>query len=97
MTRPAARELDYHSCPATLPVAHVGGQISGLSVASVVIGYRGAAAQGSLCNCAVMPGNTISTGSASVKIGHRAAARIGDPTTHGGIVISGCGSVLVGD
>jgi uncharacterized Zn-binding protein involved in type VI secretion len=40
--------------------------------------------------------NTIITGSATVMIGGMPAARMGDSTVHGGTIIGGCPTVLIG-
>lgn len=92
----AARLADAHSCPLTIPAAHVGGVLVGPGVASVVIGYRSAVTVGSRCACGLDPSNRIAKGSSSVVIARRPAARMGDPTTHGGVLTSGCANVLIG-
>lgn len=92
----AARVGDPHSCPMTVPVTHGGGVIAGPGVGSVIIGHSPAATQGTGCACGLGPPNLISAGSRSVVIAHRAAARIGDPTSHGGVILAGCGSVIIG-
>jgi uncharacterized Zn-binding protein involved in type VI secretion len=92
----AARLTDAHSCPLTVPATHVGGVIVGPCVASVVIEYRDAATERSTCACGLGPPNRIAKGSASVFINRKGAARMGDPTTHGGVVTSGCPNVSFG-
>jgi uncharacterized Zn-binding protein involved in type VI secretion len=48
-----------------------------------------------MCFCVGEP-DKIKKGSGSVKIGGKAAARIDDPTDHGGKITSGCSSVTIG-
>lgn len=95
--KPAARVGDSHSCPLTVPTMHFGGTIAGPGDPSVEIANLPAAVVGTPCTCAVALPNVISKGSTSVTIGHRPAARFGDPTAHGGTILSGCSSVLIGD
>ncbi len=38
----------------------------------------------------------ITAGSSSVMIGGKPAARMGDPTAHGGLIVAGASNVLVG-
>lgn len=94
----AARVTDTHVCPgSTLAVPHVGGTILDPgAVRSVMIGGLPAAVEGTTCACPGGPPNTIAKGSTSVVIAHKGAARMGDPTTHAGMVIGGCTTVLIG-
>lgn len=92
----AARLADAHSCPLTVPTTHVGGVIVGPAVSSVVIGYASAVTERSLCTCGLGPLNRIAKGSRTVSLDRRPAARMGDPTTHGGVVTSGCPTVSIG-
>lgn len=92
----AARMFDTHSCPLTAPTAHVGGTIIGPGVSAVQIGYRNAVTVGSDCACGPGLPNRIVKGSATVMIDRKPAARMGDSTTHGGMVTSGCETVLIG-
>jgi uncharacterized Zn-binding protein involved in type VI secretion len=50
---------------------------------------------GDMCSC-VGPPDTIVTGSATVLIGGKPAARMGDLTAHGGSVVLGLVTVMVG-
>jgi uncharacterized Zn-binding protein involved in type VI secretion len=45
----------------------------------------------------VGPPDTIVKGSATVFIGHMPAARIGDMTMHGGVIVMGFPTVMIGD
>ncbi len=93
---PAARITDLHVCPMTTgPVPHVGGPISGPSVPTVLIGRLPAAVLGDMCVC-VGPPDSIVRGSATVMIGGRPAARLGDTTAHGGNIVLGMPTVMIG-
>lgn len=89
-----------HVCPrqeaAVPPVPHVGGPIVGPGVPTVLIGSMTAAVAGDSCVC-VGPPDRIVTGSATVLIGGRPAARTGDGTAHGGRIVAGLNSVEIGD
>lgn len=96
---PAARISDLHTCPmvtpGTPPVPHVGGPvITGFT--TVLIGGQPAARVSDTCTC-VGPPDTIVRGSAGVFIGGMPAARLGDTTVHGGVITTGCPTVLIGE
>ncbi|MGF1879153.1 PAAR domain-containing protein [Photobacterium frigidiphilum] len=55
-----------------------------------------AARVGDMMVC-VGPSDSIAKGSASVFINGKPAARMGDKSSHNGVIISGDGSVLIGD
>jgi uncharacterized Zn-binding protein involved in type VI secretion len=42
------------------------------------------------------PPDMIAMGSTSVLTGYLMQARIGDPTVHGGVIVAGCMTVMVG-
>ena len=63
---------------------------------TVLIGDQPAARAGDMASC-VGPIDVIQEGSASVLICGQPAARIGDKTAHGGALMSGCTTVLIGD
>ena len=93
---PAARLTDMHVCPmVTVVVPHVGGPIAGPGVPTVLIAKMPAAVVGDSCVC-VGPPDTIAKGSATVMIGGKPAARIGDTTAHGGSIVVGAPTVLIG-
>ena len=95
MGQPAARISDMHVCPmSTGPVPHVGGPIV-TPAGPVIIGGLPAASVGSMCVC-VGPPDTVVKGSATVMICRKPAARMGDMTAHGGTIVVGCPTVLVG-
>lgn len=93
---PAARLTDMHICPmVTGVVPHVGGPITGPGVPTVLIGGMPAAVVGDILVCTGPP-DTIVKGSATVLIGGKPAARIGDMTAHGGNIVLGCFTVIIG-
>jgi len=93
---PAARITDMHACPMlTGPVPHVGGPIVGPCVPTVLIGALPAAVLGDSCVC-VGPPDSIVKGSATVMIGGKPAARMGDTTAHGGNIVLGLPTVMIG-
>jgi uncharacterized Zn-binding protein involved in type VI secretion len=93
---PAARITDLHTCPQVSgTVPHVGGPIETGSP-DVIIGGQPAARVSDQAVC-VGPSDAIVQGSATVFINGRPAARLGDMTAHGGVIISGCGTVIIGD
>ncbi len=91
---PAARITDMHTCPACDPKPHVGGPII-TGCTTVVIGYMPAARISDQAVC-VGPTDVIVTGSTTVTIGGLPAARIGDMTAHGGVITTGCMTVIIG-
>ena len=96
----AARLTDMHTCPMQTPavpspIPHVGGPITGPGVPSVLIGKMPASVVGDVATC-VGPPDTIVKGSATVMIGGRPAARMGDSTAHGGVISVGCPTVIIG-
>ena len=93
---PAARLTDMHTCPMTTgPVPHVGGPIVGPGVPTVIIAKMPAAVIGDMVTC-VGPPDTIAKGSATVMIGGKPAARMGDQTAHGGVIVAGAPTVMIG-
>lgn len=96
MSKPAARVTDMHICPmVTGVVPHVGGPVIGPGVATVLIGNLPAAVMGDSCTCTGPP-DTIILGSTTVLIGGKPAARLGDSTAHGGSIVLGEFTVLIG-
>lgn len=81
--------------PGVPPVPHVGGPIIGPGVSTVLIGKLPAAVMGDMATC-VGPPDTIIKGSATVLIGGKPAARMGDATAHGGSIVMGCPTVIIG-
>jgi uncharacterized Zn-binding protein involved in type VI secretion len=96
MGQPAARLTDMHTCPmVTGVVPHVGGPISGPGCPTVLISNMPAACVGDMAVC-VGPPDTIAMGSTTVLIGNKPSARMGASTGHGGVIVLGCPTVLVG-
>jgi len=92
----AARVGDMHVCPmVTVLVPHVGGPILPPGCPTVLIGGMPAATLGDMCTCTGPP-DTIILGSATVLIGGKPAARMTDQTAHGGVIMQGCPTVLIG-
>ena len=96
---PAARITDMHVCPMVTPgvppIPHVGGPISGPCAPTVLIGNLPAAVVGDMCIC-VGPPDTIIKGSMTVLICGKPAARMSDSTAHGGTIVLGLPTVLIG-
>ena len=89
-----------HTCPMVTPgvppVPHVGGPITGPPGAPpVLIGGTPAATVGMMCVC-VGPPDAIVKGSVTVLINSKPAARMGDMTAHGGVIILGMPTVMIG-
>lgn len=96
MGLPAARVSDMHVCPLVNGnVPHVGGPILPAGEPTVLIGSLPAARVGDMATCTGPP-DTITIGSTSVFIGGKPAARMGDSTSHGGTIIAGMATVLIG-
>lgn len=95
----AARLTDMHTCPMVTPglppIAHIGGPIVGPGEPTVLIGKMPAAVMGDNLVCAGPP-DSIVKGSATVMIGGKPAARMGDTTAHGGSIVLGCPTVMIG-
>ncbi len=92
----AARISDMHVCPmVTGIIPHVGGPVLPPGAVTVLIGGLPAARAGDLCTC-VGPPDSILLGSTTVLIGGMPAARMGDMTAHGGSIIIGCPTVIIG-
>jgi len=92
----AARITDMHTCPMlTGVVPHVGGPIVGPCAPTVLIAGLPAAVVGDIVTC-VGPPDTIVMGSATVFIGGKPAARMGDSTAHGGVIVLGSPTVMIG-
>jgi len=95
---PASRITDMHVCPmstpAPVPIPHVGGPVlTGLP--TVLTGMMPQARITDTCMC-VGPPDVIVKGSVTVLVGSLPAARIGDTCAHGGSLITGFPTVLIG-
>ncbi|KKO46679.1 type VI secretion protein [Arsukibacterium ikkense] len=95
MSKPAAVIGCMHVCPkVTAKVPHVGGPVLQGSP-NVSIAGLPAARKGDKLLC-VGPPDSISGGSATVFINGKNAARLGDDTAHGGKIVVGVPTVLIG-
>jgi uncharacterized Zn-binding protein involved in type VI secretion len=77
-------------------VPHVGGPILPPACPTVLIGGLPAARVTDMATC-VGPPDVIAMGSPTVLIGSLMAARIGDITAHGGNIVLGCFTVMIGE
>jgi len=95
----AARAGDMHTCPmvtpGTPPVPHVGGPVMPPGCPTVLIEGQPAARMGDMLTCTGPP-DSIVKGSGTVMIGGQPAARMGDTTAHGGSIILGSFTVMIG-
>ena len=92
----AARVTDSHTCPSTTgTIPHVGGPITGPGDATVLIESMPASVVGDSATCVGSP-DTTAAGSATVLIGGVPAVRLGDSTAHGGVIITGAATVIIG-
>jgi uncharacterized Zn-binding protein involved in type VI secretion len=96
---PAARITDFHACPmvtpGTPPIPHVGGPII-KGQPNVLTGKLPQARISDMCVC-VGPPDVIIKGSSGVFVGKLPAARIGDNTAHGGAIVVGMPTVIIGE
>ena len=96
---PAARLTVMHVCPMVTPglppIPHVGGPISGPGAPTVMVAFMPAARVGDMAVC-VGPPDSIVMGSVKVMIANMPAARLTSLTAHGGTVVVGAPTVLIG-
>ncbi len=100
MGQPAARLTDMHVCPMVtmvgpVPVPHVGGPVTGPGAPTILIGGMPAACLGDMAVC-VGPPDSVVEGAPTVLFMGRPAARMGDSCAHGGAIVTGCPTVLLG-
>jgi uncharacterized Zn-binding protein involved in type VI secretion len=95
---PASRITDMHACPmvtpAPVPVPHIGGPVL-TGMPTVLTGMLPQARITDTCMC-VGPPDVIVKGSVTVLVGNLPAARIGDTCAHGGALIMGFPTVIIG-
>jgi len=97
MRLPAARVSDMTVCPMFSGlVPHVGGPIIPPCCPTVLTGKMPQARISDLAVCAAGGPATIITGAFNVLVGGLPAARITDMTAHGGKIITGFPTVLIG-
>jgi len=86
-----------HTCPmVTGVVPHVGGPILPPGVPTVLIDFLPAANVTTMATC-VGPPDMIVMGSTGVLINFLPAARLGDPTVHGGVIVLGSPTCIIGE
>ncbi len=91
----AARVSDPHVCPMIDGVKpHVGGPIV-MGAPTTMICFLPAARVGDTATC-VGPPDVIARGSMTVMIGGMPAARMMDQTAHGGTIVAGAPTVIIG-
>jgi uncharacterized Zn-binding protein involved in type VI secretion len=99
MGQPAARLGDMHVCPMVTPgvppIPHVGGPIMPPCSVTVLTGSMPQARMTDMCVC-VGPPDVIMKASMTVFVNSLCAARMGDMTAHGGSIIIGLPTVLIG-
>ncbi len=99
MGQPAARITDMHVCPMVTPgvppIPHVGGPILPPGGITVLIGGLPAARVSDMAVC-VGPPDVIALGSFTVLTMSMPQARMGDMSAHGGSIVMGLPTVLVG-
>jgi len=93
--QPAARITDTHVCPMSDgPKPHVGGPVV-KGEFTCLIGSMPATRATDQCTC-VGPPDMVAKGSGTVMIGSMPAARMGDNAGHGGTIVKGEFTVLIG-
>jgi uncharacterized Zn-binding protein involved in type VI secretion len=96
---PASRVTDMHVCPMVTPgvppIPHVGGPIIPPCAPTVLTGKLPQARVTDMCTC-VGPPDTIVKGSMTVLVNKLPAARMGDLTVHGGSIVLGLPTVIIG-
>jgi uncharacterized Zn-binding protein involved in type VI secretion len=94
---PAARIGDMHVCPmVTGIIPHVGGPILPPCAITVLTGGIPQARVGDMLTC-VGPPDVIAMGSTGVFVMGAPAARMADPTAHGGMIMIGLPTVMIGE
>jgi len=81
--------------PAVVPIPHVGSPVLPAGAPTVLIGSMPAAPIGDRCVC-VGPPDVIVIVAVNVLIMGSHAAQIGDMTAHGGVIVAGFPTVLIG-
>ena len=96
---PAATLTSMHECPMETPgvppIPHVGGPVVGPGAPTVLISGLPAAVVGDTLIC-VGPPDSIVKGSTTVMFEGKPAARMGDSTAHGGTIVVGVPTVMIG-
>jgi uncharacterized Zn-binding protein involved in type VI secretion len=94
--QPAARVGHFHVCSKLEgPVPHAGGVIQPPCSPKVLTGFQPQARLSDLATC-VGPTDCIVMGASTVLVHGLPAARMGDTTAHGGVIMKGFDMVLIG-
>ncbi|MCT4603438.1 MAG: PAAR domain-containing protein [Marinifilum sp.] len=94
--KPIATLGSNHACPmVTGTTPHVGGPIIGPGASNVLVNGRPVALMGDTCMCTGTP-DTIIEGEPTVLINGVPVATVGCKTAHGGVVIEGDATVIIG-
>jgi uncharacterized Zn-binding protein involved in type VI secretion len=96
MCASVARKYDRFSCSLTDPgpALHVGGTLKATQ-STVKANDMPVVCVGDLATCGLPP-NAVAMGSRSVFIKGKPAARFGDKMTHGGTIVGGSDTVMIG-
>lgn len=95
MGRPAADTTSFHACSKP---GHLGGPVTGPGEPTVLVGGIPAARYSDMAQCmGTADVDALSMGAPTVFFGKLPAGRLGEPTEHGGLVVVGETTVLVGD
>lgn len=96
---PIATVGSMHICPmlnpGVPPPPHVGGPVTGPGVPTVLAAGKPVAVVGDMCTC-MGPPDTIVAGEATVLAAGKPVATTGSMTAHGGSIIDGEPTILVG-
>ena len=96
MPGPAAYLGALHVCPAvTVIVPHVGGPVIGSAAKVLVGGSLPAGVVGDMAVC-IGPPDTVAVGCPTVLAQDKPWATVGDSCAHGGVIVLGWPTVLVG-
>ncbi|MEM9428302.1 MAG: PAAR domain-containing protein [Pseudomonadota bacterium] len=96
MTMPHAQVSSMHVCPmVTGIVPHVGGPVLPPGAITALVGKLPGAQVSGMATC-VGPPDVVAMGSFKTLTGKMPAARLGSMTAHGGSVVMGAFTVLVG-
>jgi uncharacterized Zn-binding protein involved in type VI secretion len=93
---PVARTTDLHACPLLTPLPHTGGPITGPGEPTVTAGALPVARVSDFAACAVGPPDVIAQGAVTVLVRGLPAARMADLCAHGGSIVIGLPTVLIG-
>ena len=94
--KPIATLTSMHVCSmVTGYIPHVGGPVSGPGAPNVLINGKPAALMGDMCVC-MGPPDTIAQGEPTVLINGTPVATLGSMTAHGGSIVMGDPTVMVG-